>query len=228
MALIAAAAAGARPLLSPSARPAAAPLSYAAYSAAGPAAGDIEDSPLPRRSPLAQFRDRRALTVTDITATEWCEKQMEFMLKHGKPERTEAMKAGSDRHAQLEDEVFQRVDISIRCEEELWAVKFVRFIVGTNRLMLKGVTREIPVFGVVEGSWVIGTIDEIRMHMDGISAQPILVDTKTCVTPTIPLEAQKRNGRVLRQFTGDFDLPVCSWEIVQFHVLGNCTNRGRY
>jgi hypothetical protein len=30
---------------------------------------------------------------------------MESGLKHGKPERTEAMKAGSDRHAQLEDEV---------------------------------------------------------------------------------------------------------------------------
>jgi len=27
---------------------------------------------------------------------------MEFVLKHGKPERTEAMKAGLDRHAQLE------------------------------------------------------------------------------------------------------------------------------
>ena len=35
---------------------------------------------------------------------EWCEKQMEFVLEHGKPERTEAMKAGSERHAQLEQE----------------------------------------------------------------------------------------------------------------------------
>jgi len=29
---------------------------------------------------------------------------MEFVLEHGKPERTEAMKAGSERHAQLEQE----------------------------------------------------------------------------------------------------------------------------
>jgi hypothetical protein len=36
---------------------------------------------------------------------EWCDKQMEFVLEHGKPERTQAMKAGSDRHAQLEHEV---------------------------------------------------------------------------------------------------------------------------
>jgi len=30
---------------------------------------------------------------------------MEFVLEHGKPERTEAMKAGSERHAQLEQAV---------------------------------------------------------------------------------------------------------------------------
>jgi len=259
MAFIAAAAAGAR-LLSSAARRAAAPLTNASYSTAGPSASDIEDSPLPRRSRLAQFRERRALAVTDITATEWCEKKMEFELKHGKPERTEAMKAGSDRHAQLEHEVFQRVDIAhshrssrnngsrneergtrndawdgilhcgnenvlyshqngvpgtwnapsfhdpgdyditIRSVEESWAVKFVSFIEGTNRLMLedelKDVAREIPVFGVIEGTWIIGIIDEIRMHMDGISVQPILIDTKTRAKPTIPSEPQKRNGRL--------------------------------
>ena len=36
---------------------------------------------------------------------EWCEKRMEFVLLHGKPEKTKAMKAGCDRHVQLEEEV---------------------------------------------------------------------------------------------------------------------------
>ncbi|KAG2624328.1 exonuclease V, chloroplastic-like [Panicum virgatum] len=192
-AALAAAAAGARPLVSSTARRTAAQLSCAAYSAAG---GDIEDSPVQRRSLLARFRERRALAITDITATEWCEKQMEFVLEHGKPERTEAMKAGSERHAQLEQEVVERVEVAIRSAEELWAVKFINFIVGTNQLMFEGITREIPVIGLVEGSWMIGIIDEIRMPIDGISFQPILVDTKTRVRPTIPSEAQKRNGRL--------------------------------
>lgn len=194
MALIEAAlaAAAARPLLSAAARRAA-PLSCAAYSAAG----DIEDSPPPpRRSLLARFRERRALAVTDITSTEWCEKQMEFVLEHGKPERTEAMKAGSDRHAQLEKEVIERVDVSIRSVEESWAVKFMNFIVGTNQLLFDGITRELPVIGVVEGSWMVGVIDEIRMPLDDVSFHPILVDTKTRSKPTIPSEAQKRNGRL--------------------------------
>jgi exonuclease V len=42
---------------------------------------------------------------------------------------------------------------------------------------------------------MIGIIDEIRMPIDGISFQPILVDSKTRVRSTIPSEAQKGNGR---------------------------------
>ncbi|KAI4976700.1 hypothetical protein ZWY2020_050307 [Hordeum vulgare] len=188
-----AAATAARPLLSAAAVRGAATLSCAAF----PPAGDIEDSaPPPRRSLLSRFRERRALAVTDITATEWCDKQMEFVLEHGKPERTEAMKAGSDRHAQLEQEVIERVDIAVRSPEELWAVKFMNFIVGSNQLLFNGMTRELPVIGIVEGSWMVGIIDELRMPMDGISFHPVLVDTKTRFKATIPSEAQKRNGRL--------------------------------
>ncbi|KAL6865380.1 hypothetical protein ACP4OV_016531 [Aristida adscensionis] len=192
MALIEAALAlaAARPLLSSPARRA------APRSCSSAAAGDIEDPPPARRSLLARFRDRRALAVTDITATEWCEKQMEFVLECGKPERTEAMKAGSDRHAQLEKEVIERVDVAIRSAEELWAVKFMNFIVGTNQLLFDGITRELPVIGVIEGSWMVGIIDELRMPMDIFSSHPILVDTKTRYKPTMPSEAQKRNGRL--------------------------------
>ncbi|XP_052155754.1 exonuclease V, chloroplastic [Oryza glaberrima] len=198
-AALSAAAAASRPVLSSAAARRAVQLSScAAYSAAS--GGDIEDSPplpTPRRgSLLARFRDRRALAVTDITATEWCDKQQEFVLEHGKPEMTQAMKAGSERHAQLEQEVIERVEVTIRSAEESWAVKFMNFIVGANQLMLEGITREIPVIGVVEGSWMIGVIDELRMPPDGISVHPILVDTKTRYKPTVPSEAQKRNGRL--------------------------------
>jgi exonuclease V len=60
------AAAAARPLLSSAVARGAATFSCAAYSTAG----DIEDSAPPlRRSLLSRFRERRALAVTDITAT---------------------------------------------------------------------------------------------------------------------------------------------------------------
>ncbi|KAG8067015.1 hypothetical protein GUJ93_ZPchr0005g15963 [Zizania palustris] len=187
----------ARPLLSSAVRRAA-QISCAAYSSAG-SSGDIEDSPpmpTPRSSRLARFRERRPLYVTDITATEWCEKQMEFVLEYGKPERTKAMKAGSDRHTQLEQEVIERVNVTVRSAEEVWALKFMNFIVGTNQLMFDGITRELPVIGIVEGSWVSGYIDELRVPVDGFPLSPILVDTKTRYRQKIPLEEQKRNGRL--------------------------------
>ncbi|XP_006654945.3 exonuclease V, chloroplastic [Oryza brachyantha] len=197
-AALSAAAAAARPVVFSAARRAVS-LSCAAYKFAASSGGDIEDSPPPpppRGSLLARFRDRRALAVTDITATEWCEKQMEFVLEHGRPERTQAMKAGSERHAQLEQEVIERADVTVRSLEELWAVKFMNFIMGANQLMLEGITRELPVIGLVEGSWMTGVIDELRMPPDAISLHPILVDTKTRFKPTVPSEAQKRNGRL--------------------------------
>ncbi|KAG0477055.1 hypothetical protein HPP92_013896 [Vanilla planifolia] len=140
---------------------------------------DIEDSakPLPKRSLFREFRARRGLTVTDITATEWCEKQMEYALLRGKPKRTEAMIAGSNRHVQLEDEVVERIEIQTKSIEDLWAVKFLNFIVGVNQLLFEGVTRELPVVGLVEGVWLKGVIDEVRMPIKE-ALNPVLLDTK--------------------------------------------------
>lgn len=151
---------------------------------------DIEDSPLHRH------RQRRALSVTDITASEWCEKQMEFMLIRGRPEKTAAMKVGSARHTELETEVLVRVELDIRSKEDSWAVRLVNFIVGVNQLLFDGMTRELPVVGLVEGVWLIGIIDEVRMSEQSGMKQPLLVDTKTRARAAPPSEPQKRNARL--------------------------------
>lgn len=151
---------------------------------------DIEDSPLHRH------RQRRALSVTDITASEWCEKQMEFMLIRGRPEKTAAMKVGSARHTELETEVLVRVELDIRSKEDSWAVRLVNFIVGVNQLLFDGMTRELPVVGLVEGVWLIGIIDEVRMSEQSGMKQPLLVDTKTRSRAAPPSEPQKRNARL--------------------------------
>jgi len=151
---------------------------------------DIEDSPLHRH------RQRRALSVTDITASEWCEKQMEFTLILGRPEKTAAMKLGSARHTELETEVLVRVELDIRSKEDSWAVRLVNFIVGVNQLLFDGMTRELPVVGLVEGVWLIGIIDEVRMCEQSGMKRPLLVDTKTRSRAALPSEPQKRNARL--------------------------------
>ncbi|XP_068634663.1 exonuclease V, chloroplastic-like [Aristolochia californica] len=165
-------------------------------------ARDIEDLSLPARkrvksseSLLKRFRKKRGLMVTDITAAEWCEKQMEFTLLYGRPKRTHAMKAGCTRHAELEEEIVKRVEVSIQSAEDSWAVKLMNFIAGANQLLFDGLTREIPVVGVVQGVWTIGVIDEIRMSVSESVKHPLLVDTKTRSRPTLPSVDQKRNAR---------------------------------
>ncbi|KAG9454333.1 hypothetical protein H6P81_007237 [Aristolochia fimbriata] len=166
------------------------------------AARDIEDLslPAPKRAKAAEslfkrFRKRRGLMVTDITAAEWCEKQMEFTLLQGRPKRTHAMKAGSTRHEELEEEIIKRVQVSVQSAEDSWAVKLMNFIAGANQILFDGLTREIPVVGLVEGVWMVGVIDEIRMSVTESDEHPLLVDTKTRSRPSLPSEAQKRNAR---------------------------------
>ncbi|KAL0436470.1 UNVERIFIED_CONTAM: Exonuclease V, chloroplastic [Sesamum radiatum] len=145
---------------------------------------------------LHRFRRGRGLSVTDITATEWCEKQMEFILLVGKPGKTKAMQGGSARHAALEGEVIKRVKVHVESAEDMWALKFMNFIVGANQLLFDGLTRELPLVGFVEGVWMVGIIDEIRMLESEPKKLPILVDTKTRVRATLPSEPQRRNGRL--------------------------------
>ncbi|XP_022730596.1 exonuclease V, chloroplastic-like [Durio zibethinus] len=166
---------------------------------------DIEDSGhlknTQKRSRVAQpflhrFRRKRGLSVTDITDTEWCEKQMEFTLRFGKRKISKAMKAGRARHVKLEEEVFKKLKVRVQSVEDTWALKFIDFITGANQLLFEGLTRELPLIGFVEGVWVVGVIDEVRMTENGSDRNSILVDTKTRARHSLPAEPQRRKGRL--------------------------------
>ncbi|PSR95170.1 Exonuclease [Actinidia chinensis var. chinensis] len=145
---------------------------------------------------LHRFRRKRGLYVTDITSTEWCEKQMEFSLLFGKPEISKAMKAGIARHTVLEEEVVKRVTVRLSTNEDVWALKFMNFMTGVNQLLFEGLTRELPLLGFVEGVWMVGVVDEIRMPLTETENNPTFVDTKTRQQATLPAEPQRRNGRL--------------------------------
>ncbi|PON62324.1 Exonuclease V [Parasponia andersonii] len=145
---------------------------------------------------LLRFRKKKGLSVTDITSTEWCEKQMEYILL-GKPRKVNrAMKKGSARHAKLEEEVIKKVKVSVESVEDRWALKLLNFMIGVNQLLFEGLTRELPLISYVEGIWMVGVIDEIRMPVAETGRSPLLVDTKTRVRRTLPSDPQQRNGRL--------------------------------
>lgn len=84
--------------------------------------------------------------MTDLAAQEWCEQELAFTLAHGRVE-TAAMAAGTARHAQLEAEVLERVEVAAVTLEDRWALRALNIHVGLAQLRETGMTRELPVFG---------------------------------------------------------------------------------
>lgn len=116
------------------------------------------------RSPLERFRTKpkKALSVTDLISPSWCELQYWFTLtKHGKKRRTPAMKQGSAVHKVLEDQVHRTVAVDIRSKEEAWGLRIWNVIQGLKSLQDTGMTRELEIWGAIDGLVVNGVIDEL-------------------------------------------------------------------
>lgn len=116
------------------------------------------------RSPLLRFRTfpKKPLSVSDLTAGTWCELQYDYTLTRlpgGKKTRTTAMKEGSRVHQKLEDEVHTTVEVEIATKEDAFGLKIWNIIQGLRTLRDTGLTRELEVWGLVDGNVVNGLID---------------------------------------------------------------------
>lgn len=118
------------------------------------------------RSPLQRFRSfpKRPLTVTDLTSGAWCELQYWYTLSRlpgGKRTRTQAMRQGSKVHQKLEDEVHTTVKVEIDSREDGFGLRLWNFIQGLRTLRETGLTRELEVWGMIDGNLVNGVIDGV-------------------------------------------------------------------
>lgn len=134
----------------------------------GRSASRVNEDPgsdeLDSRSPLERFRTskRKGLTVTDLVSPAWCELQYWYTLsKFGKKRRTPAMKAGSKVHKTLEEQVYTTVKVEITTREDAWGLRIWNVIQGLRSLRETGLTRELEVWGTVNGVPVVGVIDEL-------------------------------------------------------------------
>jgi exonuclease V len=75
--------------------------------------------------------------------------------------RTAAMKKGSTVHKKLELEVHEFIPIDVQTKEDSWGLRFWNVIQGLRTLRLTGITREVPVWGVIDGLVISGIIDEL-------------------------------------------------------------------
>ncbi|KAI0379253.1 exonuclease V [Hypomontagnella monticulosa] len=118
------------------------------------------------RSPLERFRSfpKRPLTVSDLASGAWCELQYSYtltLLPGGKKTRTAAMKGGTRVHQTLEDQVHTTVQVSVTNKEEAFALRMWNVIQGLRTLRDAGMTRELEVWGIIDGQIVNGIIDEV-------------------------------------------------------------------
>ncbi|CAN9395735.1 unnamed protein product [Alternaria alternata] len=116
------------------------------------------------RPPLERFRTKpkKCLSVTDLVSPAWCELQYFYTLsKFGRKPRTQAMKTGSKIHQTLEDQVHTTVPVQVESKEDGFGLRMWNAISGLRCLREMGLTRELEVWGVIEGQVVNGVIDEI-------------------------------------------------------------------
>jgi exonuclease V len=71
------------------------------------------------------------------------------------------MRTGSKIHQQLEDEVHTTVPIQVQSKEDRFALRMWNAISGLRCLRETGLTRELEVWGVLDGQVVNGVIDEL-------------------------------------------------------------------
>ncbi|KAK1249428.1 hypothetical protein MKX07_002944 [Trichoderma sp. CBMAI-0711] len=118
------------------------------------------------RSPLQRFRSfpKRPLTVSDLTAGAWCELQYWYTLTRlpgGRRTRTPAMQQGSKVHKKLEDEVHTTVKVEILNKEDGFGLRLWNLVQGLRTLRDTGMTRELEVWGLIDGNLVNGVIDHL-------------------------------------------------------------------
>ncbi|KIW05532.1 uncharacterized protein PV09_03412 [Verruconis gallopava] len=117
-----------------------------------------------QQSPIQRFRTspNKPLSVTDIVSPAWCELQYWFSLtKFGKIKRTPAMKQGTKVHKELENQVHTYVEIDVETKEDRYGLRIWNTIQGLRTLRATGLTRELEIWGIVEGEVVNGVIDEL-------------------------------------------------------------------
>lgn len=126
---------------------------------------DINSSTPDTRSPLERFRmkPKKALSVSDLVSPAWCELQYWYTLtlQGGKKKRTFAMKQGSVVHQKLEDQVHTTVRVDVATKEDAWGLRIWNVIQGLRSLRDSGLTRELEVWGTIDGQVVNGVIDEL-------------------------------------------------------------------
>ena len=71
------------------------------------------------------------------------------------------MRQGSVAHQKLEEEVHATFKVDVMTKEDAWGLRLWNVIQGARTLRDTGMTRELEVWGIIDGQLVYGVIDEL-------------------------------------------------------------------
>lgn len=101
--------------------------------------------------------------MTDLVSPAWCEQQYWYSLtRFGRVRKTKAMKQGSSVHKVLEEQVHREVKVDVQTREDMFGLRIWNVVQGLRTLRATGMTREMEVWGILDGEVVNGIIDEIN------------------------------------------------------------------
>lgn len=126
------------------------------------------------RTPLQRFRTKpkKPLSVTDLISPSWCELQYWYSLtKHGRVKQTAAMRQGSAVHRILEEQVHTTVAVDLQTREDAWALRIWNIVQGLRTLRETGMTRELEIWGIIDGQVINGVIDELSYTCPNIEME---------------------------------------------------------
>ncbi|KAK6354934.1 hypothetical protein TWF696_004062 [Orbilia brochopaga] len=127
----------------------------------------IEQAVEDTRSPLDRFRRRGGntkLSVSDLLSNMWCEQQYHYTLLRGFKRRTAEMQAGTKIHREVEEEVHTVVPVTVKTKHDKWGLRIWNMIQGMESLRTSGLTRELEVWGWIDGVFINGVIDEVSFN----------------------------------------------------------------
>ncbi|XP_007435226.2 exonuclease V, partial [Python bivittatus] len=146
------------------------------------------------KTPLEDFH-LRYLWVTDLSAQAWCEQQMVYHRERPDlqlPEREVLLNTGKSIHLVRELQDHDLVDVRTTSQEDRWAIKLLNLLQAIADLREGRRVRECPVFGVLEGVFVLGIVDQLNYTANG---ELQLNELKTRKKPCLPFPAQKKRDR---------------------------------
>ncbi|KAK0636488.1 exonuclease V [Bombardia bombarda] len=151
--------------------------------------------------PIIRFRTfpRKPFSVSDLIAGSWCELQYYYTLTRlpgGRRTRTVAMKGGTKIHKKLEDEVHITVPIDTETGEDRFGVRIWNLIRGLRTLRDTGLTRELEVWGTVDGNLVNGVIDGLSYD----NPDPELEEDVLITRGSQSSQSSQRNQKITEYF----------------------------